>query len=117
MKTLLLATAATLALLAAPALVNGPDLQAAPSVTDCAQIQGTIPVADDAPVDPAMAQVSREAAESAALRTVPDATVVDTDLEEEDGFLVYEVDLVQDRVEYDVIVDAGSGEVLCSERD
>ena len=57
------------------------------------------------------------------MRAVPGATVTDVDLDEEDGFLVYEIDLWQDGgpgagpVEFDVTVDAGSGDVLCTERD
>ena len=47
----------------------------------------------------------------------PGATVTGLDLDEEDGYLVYDVELTQDRTEFDVVVDAGSGEVLCSERD
>ena len=39
------------------------------------------------------------------------------DLDEEDGFLVYDVDLRTDTEEVDVTVDAGSGAVLRIERE
>ena len=84
---------------------------------DCDRIQGTVQVADDAPDKRALARVTHEQAAETAVAALPGATVQDTDLEEEDGFLVYEVDLLLDRQEYEVFVDAGSGAVLCIERD
>lgn len=84
---------------------------------DCGPLGGTIAVADDARVTPEMARTTEADARAAALRAVPGATVVDIDLDEDDGFLVYEVDLVDGTVETDVTVDAGSGAVLCTERD
>lgn len=84
---------------------------------DCGPLQGTIQIADDDLVRPGLATVTPAQARAAALRAVPNATVTDVDLEEEGGFLVYEVDLVQNRTEFDVYVDAGSGEVLCVKRD
>lgn len=86
---------------------------------DCGPIQGTIQVADDAPYTTKMelARITEAQAREVALGVVAGATVQDVDLDEEDGFLIYEVDLVQDGQEHDVYVDAGSGEVLCTERD
>lgn len=84
---------------------------------DCNRLQGTVQVADDAPNKAELARVTPDQAAEAALAVLPGATVQDTDLEEEDGFLVYEVDLILDRQEYEAYVDAGSGEVLCLERD
>jgi hypothetical protein len=85
---------------------------------DCGPIQGTIQVAhDDAPGVADLARVTPDQAREAALGAVPGAQVTDVDLEEEDGFLVYEVDLLHDGRETDVYVDAGSGEVLCVDRE
>ena len=56
-------------------------------------------------------------ARAAALRAVPGATITEIDLEEEDGFLIYDVDMVAGTVETDVAIDAGSGAVLCVELD
>lgn len=82
---------------------------------DCGPLQGTIRVADDAPDRAELAQVTEAQAREAALGAVAGATVSDVDLEEEDGFLVYEVDLMADGREHEAYVDAGSGEVLCVE--
>ena len=93
------------------------------SAEACGPIVGTIPVADGAVVTPDLARVTEDDARAAALRAVPGTTVADVDLDEEDGFLVYDVDLVHaggpdgTPVEVDVVVDAGSGEVLCTELD
>ncbi len=87
-------------------------------VAECGQITGTISVADDAAtIKRDMARVSEDGVRAAAMRAVPGATVTDVDLDEEDGFLVYEIELWRDGVEFDVTIDAGSGEVLCTEQD
>lgn len=77
---------------------------------ECGPVTGTLP-ADARPT------ASVDDARAAALVAVPGAVVADVDLDEEDGFLVYEVELTQDRAEFDVVVDAGTGDVLCFERD
>ncbi|MDT0630814.1 PepSY domain-containing protein [Rubrivirga sp. S365] len=110
MKTLI--SAAALAFALAPAA----SAQTTP-LDECGPLQGTIRVADGDLIQPDMARVSPEDASDAALRAVPDATVTEIELEEEDGFLVYEVDLWRDGVEFEVEVDAGTAEVLCAERD
>ncbi|MEP0546969.1 MAG: PepSY domain-containing protein [Rhodothermales bacterium] len=89
---------------------------------DCGPITGTIEVADDAPRATMMelARVTEAQARDAALAAISGMSadnVMDVDLDEEDGYLVYEVDLERDRVEHEVTVDAGSGEVLCTEQD
>ena len=84
---------------------------------DCDSIQGTVQVADDDADKQDLARVTPEQAAEAATAALSGATARDTDLEEEDGFLVYEVDLLLDSEEYDAYVDAGSGEVLCLERE
>ncbi len=132
MKTALSLAAVGLALIAlvafvTPALMK-PPTPAAPSMAtttptpqtmpapDC-RVEGTIPIADDAPIPPGLARITAAEAEDAALAAVPGATLTDLDLDEEDGFLVYEIDLAVTGAEVDVIVDAGDGEVLCIDRD
>lgn len=114
MKTLSLASAAAFAFALSPAA----SAQSAPTpVADCGPVTGTIRVADDARLTPDMARISEDDARAAALRAVPGATVTDVDLDDEDGYLVYEADLWRDGVEFDVTIDAGSGQVLCTEQD
>ncbi len=87
-----------------------------PSDIDCGPVVGTVAVADGrASAD--LARVSVGDARAAALVAVPGAVVTDVDLDEEDGFLVYEIELAHNRQERSVIVDAGTGTVLCTERD
>ncbi|PAP74202.1 PepSY domain-containing protein [Rubrivirga marina] len=94
------------------------------SAEACGPIEGSLPVADGSPVTSDLARVSEDDARAAALLAVPGTTVTAVDLDEEDGFLVYDVDLVHEGsadgggpIEVDVVVDAGSGEVLCTELD
>jgi hypothetical protein len=112
---------ALVALVAIPAtLVYGQNLSGWVDWTDeCERIEGTIRVADDMPHAAMMqlARVTETQARDAALATLAGATVTEIDLDDEDGFLIYEVDLLKDGAEYDVTVDAGDGRVLCSERD
>lgn len=84
-----------------------------PSDVECGPVQGSLLAADAA----SGARTSVQEARAAALVAVPGATVTDADLDEEDGFLVYEVELRHHRDEFDVVVDAGTGDVLCTERD
>lgn len=83
----------------------------------CDNIQGTIQVADDAPNMNELAQVTEDQAREAALATMAGATVTEIDLDEEEGYLVYEVDLTLNNEEHEAYVDAGSGEVLCTQRE
>ena len=84
-------------------------------------IQGTIPVQEgDDYAD--LAEIGLEEAQRAALAEVPDARVTEAELDEEDGFLVYEVELLTDaeasaRQEVEVVVDAGDGSILRVERE
>ena len=114
MKTLPLTAAAALTFALAPAASAQ---TATTPVADCGPVTGTLRVADDARATPDMARVSEDDVRAAALRAVPGATVTDVDLDEEDGYLVYEADLWRDGVEFDVTVDAGTGQVLCTELD
>jgi hypothetical protein len=77
--------------------------------------RGTIRVAGEADLQ-ALAKITPEQARDAALAEVPGATFSEGELEEEDGYLVYEIELVADEKEVDVVVDAGNGAVLRVER-
>lgn len=46
-----------------------------------------------------------------ALQSIP-GTVVDIDLEDDDGMLIYEVDIIAGNRRYEVIINAYTGEVL-----
>ena len=48
---------------------------------------------------------------------MPNATVSESELDEEDGYLVYEVELMQNGQEIEVVVDAGNGSILQIERE
>lgn len=62
-----------------------------------------------------LAQIDRSAAENAALEAVP-GTVDETELEAENSFVVYEVEVEgEDGETREVMVDAGNGEILGQE--
>ena len=62
-----------------------------------------------------LARIDRAAAEKAALGAVP-GEVRETELENESGFVVYEVEVAgKDGNFYEVVVDAGNGKVLAQE--
>lgn len=67
---------------------------------------------------PTMARISMDQAVAAALAAVP-GRVLSVDLDDEDGFLVYEVKIVTtDKTTVtSVTVDAGDGRILATERD
>jgi uncharacterized membrane protein YkoI len=79
---------------------------------------GTIRVEKQSEADfPSLATISTDQAVQKALATVQ-GQVLKMELEEENGFLVYGVEVVRaDKAIMDVKVDAGSGEVLAVERD
>lgn len=81
-----------------------------------ASIRGTIPVTEGADLQ-ALAQITLEEARAAALAAVPGATFAEGELEEEDGYLVYDVELTQNGEEVEVTVDAGDASVLDVERE
>lgn len=112
-----LKTLSAMALLVTLGLATVAHAQTEVQVESCDRIQGTIQVADDAPNKQAMTEITPEQAGEAAVAALPGATVQDIDLEEEDNYLVYEVDLVLNGQEYEAYVDAGSGAVLCMERE
>ncbi len=104
-------------LLALAALLIVPAASAQSVVVDCGPLSGTIAVAHDAHVSPDMARVSEADARAVTLAAFPGATITDVDLEEEDGFLIYEAEFTLDGVEHETKIDAGSGAILCAERD
>lgn len=74
-------------------------------------IKGTIPVEEGANYE-ALAKITPEQARKAAQEELPGATFEESELEEEDGYLVYEVEMRQNGRDVDVLVDAGDGSVL-----
>lgn len=79
-------------------------------------IQGTIKVTEGDDFE-SLAQISLEEAQAVALREVPAGAITESELDDEDGYLVYEIELLQDGQEFEVLVDAGNGAVLEVERD
>jgi uncharacterized membrane protein YkoI len=78
---------------------------------------GTIPVRVAETEFPSLARISLDEAIQQALVAVP-GQVLGVQLEEENGFLVYDIEVVNaDRAVVDVTVDAGSGEVLTIDQD
>ena len=79
---------------------------------------GTIRIETQVEADfPAMARITPDRAVQAALTAVH-GRILKTELENEDGFLVYGVEVVTpSRTIMDVKVDAGSGKVLAMEQD
>jgi uncharacterized membrane protein YkoI len=62
------------------------------------------------------AKISSDQAEKIALKKV-DGQITDVELDSENGILVYEFEINQGKKEYDVVVDATTGEVLKNELD
>jgi hypothetical protein len=91
--------------------------QPSPS-TPRAALQGTITVDEDQePTFPALAKLTLQDAIAAAQAAVP-GQVLSVGLEEEDGYLVYEVEIVEAQGAItEVLVDAGNGTVLQMEQD
>jgi hypothetical protein len=79
---------------------------------------GTIRIEKQSEADfPAMAKISMDQAVQKALASVQ-GQVLKTELEDENGFLVYGVEVVSaDKSIVDVKVDAGTGNVLAMDRD
>jgi len=65
----------------------------------------------------ALAKITPEQARKAALSRMPDATIKEIELDREDGYLVYDVDLISDGEGQEVLIDAGNGAVLRTEAD
>jgi uncharacterized membrane protein YkoI len=71
--------------------------------------------ADETKALQALAKVTPDQAKAAALAQYPGATVSSIQLENENGWVVYGVELTQSGKSYDVKVDAGNAKVLHSE--
>lgn len=82
-------------------------------------ITGTIPVAKGMkPEWPSLAKVTLAEAEQIALSAVPGGRLQESDLEREDGFLVYDIEVMgPDGLEREFLIDAGNGKVLLQELD
>ena len=88
---------------ASPGSVNAPAEQPEASEADEAKsLQG-------------LAKVTADQAKAAALAQYPGATVATVQLENENGSVVYSIELTQSGKAYDVKVDAGDAKVLHSE--
>jgi uncharacterized membrane protein YkoI len=79
---------------------------------------GTVRVENQTEVEfPAMIRITMDQAVQKAMARVP-GQVLKTELEDENGFLVYGIEMVTgDQTIVKVMVDAGSGTVLASEQD
>lgn len=78
---------------------------------------GSIRVQQEASAYPGLARITLEQAKDTALASVQ-GDVLKIELEEENGFLVYGVEIVGlDKAITDVKIDAGNGDVLLVERD
>jgi len=82
-------------------------------------IRGSIPYHGKSKDEKAMAALARITSEEAAAiaRRARPGTVVETELEEEDGYLVWEVEVVAGDKELKLKIDAGDGRVLGIERE
>ncbi len=66
---------------------------------------------------PAMAKISMEAAMAAALAVVP-GKILSVDLDDEDGFLIYDIKIASDKTTVtEIKVDAGDSRILVTERE
>jgi len=92
---------------------DGPDEDADVQNSDGATFVGSIKVVDPEPTDlTTLAKITAEQAGTAAVATALGATVTKVDLDAEDGYLVYTVELDNGT---EVTVDAGDGTVLLTE--
>ncbi|MCY3413736.1 MAG: PepSY domain-containing protein [Candidatus Heimdallarchaeota archaeon] len=79
-------------------------------------IKGSIPVDEDYSGDfSSLATITQQEAEQAALAYTTGGSVVSSELENENGYLVWKVVVSFGDVNYDVLVDAGNGSVLACE--
>ncbi|AZV45122.1 propeptide, PepSY amd peptidase M4, putative [beta proteobacterium KB13] [Peribacillus asahii] len=58
------------------------------------------------------AKISLEEAEKIALKEVANGTITDVELDMENGLLVYEIEVEKKWLEYDLVIDANTGDVL-----
>ncbi|WP_016699911.1 PepSY domain-containing protein [Actinoalloteichus spitiensis] len=62
-------------------------------------------------------KISYEEAERIALERVPGARVTEVELDEDDGRYEWEIELRKDRMEYDIDIDAVTGDIIGYEED
>ncbi len=79
-------------------------------------IHGTIPAERGADLA-ALAKITPAQARMTALKAYPGADIDEVELEVENGFLVYEVELKANGEELELVIDAGDGSVLLTERE
>jgi hypothetical protein len=79
-------------------------------------IKGSIKVTQGANLQD-LAKITIEQARDAALKHLPDATYQEGQLEEEDGYLIYDIELIQNGKEVEVAVDAGNAAILQVDHD
>lgn len=63
------------------------------------------------------AKISLEEAEKLALKEVANGTITDVELDMENGLLVYEIEVEKKWLEYDLVIDANTGDVLHIEKE
>ena len=100
------------ALMVCPLLIGSAQAQDTPEEP----IKGSIQVSEGDDFE-SLAKITFEEARTTALVEVPGATLSEGELDEEDGYLVYEFEFEQDGQEVEVVIDAGNGAVLQVERE
>lgn len=89
-----------------------------PTVDAFAQEEEETPIRGSIPVDLASkATISADDARRAASERHPDATISEVELEVEDGFLFYVVEMGEEDAETEVLVDAGDSSVVVVEEE
>jgi len=85
---------------------------------DSNRIKGSVPVSSQAEAEyPNMAKITFDQVMQSAIKSTP-GKVLKVGLKEEDGFLVYRVEVVTpDQVIMEVTFDAGTGQVLATHQD
>lgn len=63
------------------------------------------------------AYISIDEANKIALESVGGGTIIKNELDDDDGRMIYEIEIMKDNMEYDVKIDAISGEVISSHQD
>ncbi len=104
-------TSAALASTSTPA----PSAQSASAQSTSAQSTSAQSVSSQSTVDRRTAAISRASAERIALRQVPGSRVREAELEREHGRLIWDVELLKNRIGYEVEISSG-GKVLKVER-
>lgn len=81
------------------------------------KIVGSIAVDESTDIDK-VETIGEDRARTIALEAYPGAEIEEVELEVEDGFLIFEVEfLATDGNEYEMVIDAGNGNVLLTENE